>query len=163
MKRSLFVGLMVSFLCCLLQATPCAAEPGEAKFGTGVTKDWKMVGEASEFDTNLITCGFFCTKPLGAMQVAVSIYLREEANGPEQVVARITLDVNPKWNIFLLPDIPLPAKGYYTFDLSSTTGELLANGSVRITGKKTEAKMPDQPKVDGTTIEGLFNKFKPKN
>ena len=163
MKRLFVIAIALSLACCLLSVAPCIASQGEAKFGTGVTKDWNLVGEAREFDTNLITCGFFCAKPLGAMQVAVSIYHREKADGPEQVIARLTIDVNPKWNILFLPDIPLPATGDYTFNLSTMAGEMLADGDLRITGKKTEAKMPEQPKVDGATLEGLFNKFKPKN
>ena len=163
MKRTVSIALVLSVFCCFLYAMPCSAESGTARFGTGVTKDWDLVGEAGEFSTNLITCGFFCEKPLGAMQVAVSIYLREKAGGAEQVVVRTNIDINPEWNILFLPDIPLPSTGEYTFNLSTLAGEGLASGKVKITEKKVEEKMPEQPKVDGTTVEGLFNKFMPKN
>lgn len=163
MKRTFFITTMVAVFCCFLHVLPCSASMGEAKFGTGVTKDWKLIGEATEFDTNLITCGFFCTKPAGVMTVTVSIYHQDLTSNTEAVLARVNLDVNPEWGVFILPDIPLPDTGRYVFTLSTTGGEVLSKGQVTITEKKVEEKMPEQPKIDGTTLEGLFNKFMPKS
>jgi hypothetical protein len=154
---------MLVVFCCFLHAAPCSASVGEAKFGTGVTNDWKLIGEATEFDTNLITCAFFCTKPAGVMTVAVSIYFQDPASNSERLLARVNIDVNPDWGIFVLTDIPLPETGKYTFSLSTPEGEMLSKCQVTITEKKVEKEMPEQPKIDGTTLESLFHKFMPKN
>lgn len=53
--------------------------------------------------------------------------------------------------------------GRYTFTLSLTDCDVLATGDVMITEKTVEENMPEKPKVDGTTVEKLFNKFKPQN
>jgi hypothetical protein len=161
-KKSLFAAIMLSLFCCLLQIAPCSAAPGEAKFGTGVTADWNLVNEAREFDTNLITCGFFCAKPFAAMKVTVSVYLQKPQQA-EELVLRTDIDVNPKWNILFLPDLPMPSTGDYGFSLSTLAGDVLADGNVKIAEKKVEKEIPAQPSVSGTTLEGLFNKFKPKN
>ena len=162
MKRTLATALFLAVFCCL-SALPCSASPGKARFGTGVDKNWELVNEAREFDTNLVTCGFYGTKPFGAMQVVVSIYHQEKPGSAEALLTRANLDINPQWGILILPDLPLPGTGTYTFNLAKAGGEVLADGKVTITQKKVEKKMPAQPKVDGTTLEGLFNKFKPMN
>jgi hypothetical protein len=59
--------------------------------------------------------------------------------------------------------LPLPATGKYTFSFSKPTGEMVASGSVTIKEKKVEEKLPEQPKAEGTTLETLFNKYKPQN
>jgi hypothetical protein len=163
-KRTLVSTLFLAVLCCLLSVSPCDAGTGEVKFGTGVTKDWQMINEAREFDTNLIACGFYADEPFGVMQVVFSVYFQPDSPpSGEVLLARITMDVNPQWAIMILPDLPLPGIGKYTMTLSEPEGEVLAVGDVKITEKKVEKKMPEQPKVDGTTLEGLFNKFKPNN
>lgn len=163
MKRTLVSIIFLAAVCCFLSASPCNASTGEAKFGTGVTKDWQLLNEAREFDTNLITCGFYCSKPFGVMQVVVSIYYREASGASESLLGRVNLDVNPQWGVMVIPDLPLPGIGRYMFSMSKVDGEVLAEGAVTITEKKVEEKMPEQPKIDGTTLEGLFNKFKPKS
>lgn len=164
MNRTFVSLLFAAALCCLFSVSPCnAAGTGEVKFGTGVTGDWKLINEAREFDTNLITVGFYGTKPYGVMQVVVSIYHREKSGASESLLSRVKLDVNPQWGIMVIPDLPLPGVGHYTFNMSTVGGEALAVGSVTITEKKVEAKMPEQPKIDGTTLEDLFNKYKPKS
>ena len=161
MKRTLITLALLAVFGCLAYAPLCNASVGEARFGTGVTSDWKLINEAREFDTNLITCGFFGTKPFGAMSVVVSIYHQEKPDTPESLLERVTLEVKPEWDLMILPELPFPHIGKYTFTMSAVEGEVLASGSVTITGKKVEEKMPEQPKVEGTTLEGLFKKFKP--
>lgn len=161
MKRIFITALLGAALCCFLAVSPAMADAGKAKFGTGVTKDWKLVNEGTEFDTNLIACAFYCTKPIGAMTAAISIYRTDSHT--QSLLARVAVDVNPDWGILVLPELPLPAIGKYTFTLAKADGEVLAAGDVAITEKKVEEEMPEKPKIDGTTVEGLFNKFKPKN
>ena len=161
MKRTIGISLCLAVLCCFFYALPGSAAVGEAKFGTGITKDWKLENEGREFDTNLISCAFYCEEAINSMQAAVSIYFTEDGN-KEALLARVVLDVNPEWGILVLPEIPLPSTGLFTFTLSKTTGETLATGQVKINEKKVDEAIPEQPKVDGTTVEALFNKFKPQ-
>ncbi len=161
MKRAFVSIVILAALCCLVSVAPCTASAGETRFGTGVTKDWKLVNEGREFDTNLISCGFYGTKAFGVMKVVISIYHREKSGDTETVLTRATVDVNPKWGIMIVPDLPLPGIGLYTFTMAIPDGEVLSSGTVTITQKKVDDKMPEQPKIDGTTVEGLFNKFKP--
>jgi len=160
-KRTFITLVLLAVFVCLTYVPLCNASAGEARFGTGVTSDWKLINEAREFDTNLITCGFFGTKPFGTMSVVVSIYHQEKPGATESILERVTLEINPEWDVMLLPELPLPDIGKYTFTLSTAGGDSLASGSVTITEKKVEEKMPEQPKVEGTTLEGLFKKFKP--
>ncbi|MDR3087075.1 MAG: hypothetical protein LBU45_03895 [Azoarcus sp.] len=157
------VWYFLLFVFVVFQPLICEAADGEVKFGTGVSKDWQIENEGIEFDTNLISCGFFSPKPYGVMSVTLSIYYQAPGATNEEVLIRENQDVNPEWNILVVPELPLPSTGKYTFSLSRPTGEAIASGSVSIKEKKVEEKMPEQPKVEGTTLEGLFNKFKPKN
>jgi hypothetical protein len=96
------------------------------------------------------------------MSVTLSIYYQAPDVKNEEILLRVDEDVNPEWNIMIFRELPLPSTGKYTFSLSKSTGEMIASGSVTIKEKKVEEKMPEQPKVEGTTLEDLFNKFKPK-
>ena len=161
MRRRFAAVMFPVMLCCIFYGAKCAASAGEVKFGTGVSKDWQLINEAREFDTNLITCGFYSQKPFGVMQVVISIYLQEKPDARESVLNRVSLEVNPEWDVMILPELPLPGVGKYTFTLSTLAGATLATGDVIISEKKVEATMPEQPKIDGTSLEKLFNKFKP--
>jgi hypothetical protein len=152
----------VAFLC-FFQASLCEAADGEVKFGTGITKDWEIENEGTEFDTNLIACRIYSPEPFGVMSVTFSIYYQAPNEKNEKILLRVNEEVNPEWNIMAFPELPLPFTGKYTFGLSKSTGEMIANGSVTIKEKTVEEKMPEKPKAEGTTLEALFNKFKPKN
>ena len=161
-KRTLLTMFSLAALCCLFSFSPAiAASPGDVRFGTGLTKDWKLINESRELDTNLVACGFYAKKAFGVMKVIVSIYYKEKAGDVESTLARVNIDVNPQWGVLFIPELPLPGVGLYTFTMAKEDGEIMADGAVTITGKKVERKMPEQPKVDGTTPEGLFKKFKP--
>jgi hypothetical protein len=164
MKRPLNIMLFAAaVLLCFFQPLPCEAADGEVKFGTGVTKDWQIENEGTEFDTNLIACRFYSPKPYGVMSVAFSIYYQPPNGKTEEVLLRVNEDVNPEWNILVFPELPLPTTGKYTLSLAKSTGEMIASGNVTIKEKKVEEKMPEQPKAEGTTLEDLFNKYKPRS
>lgn len=161
MKRSIMITLLLAVIGCMLMAEPCWAKAGEARFGTGLTKDLELIGESRELDTNLVTCAFYGTKAFGVMTATVSIYYKDVETKVETLLLRADAAVNPTWGVLIFQDLPLPTMGKYTFTLSTTGGEVLSTGDVVITEKKVDEKMPEQPKADGKTLEGLFNKFKP--
>jgi hypothetical protein len=97
------------------------------------------------------------------MSVTFSIYYQAPNEKTEGILLRVNEDVNPEWNIMIYRELPLPSTGRYTFSLSKPTGEMIASDSVIIKEKKLEKEMPEQPKAEGTTLEALFNKYKPKN
>lgn len=163
MKRSLNIMLFAVALLCFFQPLPCEAADGEVKFGTSVSKDWRIENEGIEFDTNLIACGFYSPKPYGVMSVTFSIYYQAPNEKTEEILLRVNRDVNPQWNTMIFPELPLPSTGKYTLSLAKSTGEMIASGSVSIKEKKVEEKMPEQPRAEGRTLEDLFKKYQPKN
>lgn len=152
-------------LLCLLGAFLfCASAPayaGDAVFGSGLTEDWELVGEADEFDTNVVTCLFKDDKPFNVMQVVLSIYFTSDKG--QQLLHRETGDVNPSWNALVVQDVPLPRTGTFTFSLTSTSGKVFSSGSVRIQEKVVDEPMPEKAQVDGASLGDLFNKFSKSN
>ena len=152
------------FLCCFLlfcavsSSQAAEGEPGKALFCKGVSDKWEPIEPGVEFDSNVVSCLFRGKKSFGVMQAVLSIYRIEEKS--QSLLHREQGDINPAWDTLYLADIPLPAKGKYSFVLSSVSGEIFSSGEVTIKEKTVEKPIPPTNKVDGTTLEGLFNKFK---
>jgi hypothetical protein len=163
MKRSLSILSFAAALFCFFHPLPSAAADGEVRFGTGITEDWEIENEGTEFDTNLIACRFYSPEPFGVMSVAFSIYYQAPDEKVEKVLLRADQEVNPDWNAMIFPELPLPSTGKYTFSLAKPSGDMIASGGVTIKEKKVEEALPEQPTAEGKTLEALFNKFKPKN
>ncbi|MDR2161122.1 MAG: hypothetical protein LBO77_03140 [Desulfovibrio sp.] len=161
MKQCGFSCLILALFLCAWAAGPSpasAAEPGRAIFCKGITENWEPIEPAEIFETNVISTLFKSARPFGNMKMILSIYL-ESAQGQE-LLHRESGDVNPAWNVLYLGDIPLPAVGTYSFVLSSPAGEDFSSGRVTIKEKTVEKPIPEKNEVEGTTLEGLFKKFK---
>jgi hypothetical protein len=133
-------------------------EPGKTVFCKGITEQWEPVEPGEVFETNVVSTLFSSPKPFGNMQMVLSIY--KEAKQGQELLHRESGDVNPAWNTLYLADIPLPAVGKYTFTLSSPGGEIFSSGLVTIKEKTVEKPIPEKIEVEGTTLEGLFNRFR---
>ena len=161
MRKNTALSLLVCSLLLLSAASvPQAAvvEPGNAIFCKGLSDKWEPVEPGAEFDSNVVSCLFRGKKAFGVMQVVLSIYLVDEKG--QTLLHREQGDINPTWNSLYLADIPLPKIGNYAFVLSSASGEVFSSGEVIIKEKTVEKPIPEKNKVDGTTLEDLFNKFK---
>jgi len=143
---------------CVSQAAMSEIEPGKALFCKGLGENGEPIEPGVEFDTNVVSCVFRGKKAFGVMQAVLSIYPLD-GNG-QNILPREQHDINPAWNVVYLPDIPLPAKGKYSFVLSSASGEVFSSGEVTIRNKTVDKPIPKITKVDGTTLEGLFHKYK---
>lgn len=146
------------FLLCGMTGPAHALTPGDVLFCKGVTDSWEPVDPGTEFDSNVISCLFLGKEPFGVMQAVLSIYMEEEKG--QVLLHRETCDVNPEWDALYIGDIPLPAVGKYVFAMSSTSGETLSSGAVVIKEKTVEEPIAEKNTVEGTSLEGLFNKFK---
>jgi hypothetical protein len=161
MKQRVFSWAVLAILLCAWTAGPAPAgakEPGEVIFCKGITEDWSPIEPGEVFETNVVSAFFISPKPFGNMQMVLSIYT-DTAQGQE-LLHRESGDVNPAWDGLYLGDIPLPAVGKYSFVLSSPGGEVFSAGSVSIKEKTVEKAIPKKNEIEGTTLEGLFKKFK---
>ena len=140
-----------------------AAQPGKVVFCKEVSADWKPVGVASEFDTNVVSWIAYSPKPFGAPKILLSIYYKKDGDSPENLLIREEIDIKPAWNALIVKDVPLPEVGIYSVTLDTLNGAPLSAGSVTIRNRDVEEKMPEKVESDGVTLEGLFNKFKPQN
>jgi len=159
-KRILLSGHVCLFvlLFSAFAAQAAMVEPGQALFCKGISDKWEPVDPGTEFDSNVVSCLFRGKQAFGAMQIVLSIYLLEEKG--QSLLHRERGDINPKWDALYIADIPLPKTGKYSFVLSSTGGEIFSSGEVVIKEKTVEKPIPEKNKVDGTTLEGLFNMYK---
>lgn len=157
MKRIMCLSVLVC-LVVLFAAVSVHAQESFVVFCKGVTEKWEPIEPGTEFDSNVISCLFAGGKPFNMMQVVFSIYI--EAEKGQALLHRETCDVNPAWDTLYVSDIPLPAVGKYVFALTSPAGDVLSAGEVSITEKKVEQPIAEKNTMDGTTLEGLYNKFK---
>jgi hypothetical protein len=159
MKKSISFAMAACWilLFCAAAAQAQTVEPGKALFCKGMEK-WQPIDPGTEFDTNVVSCLLRGKKAFGVMQGVLSIYRADEKG--QTLLHRETLDLNPAWDALYLPDIPLPETGKFAFVLSSASGEIFSSGEVTIKEKKVEKPIPEAVKTEGTTLEGLFNKFK---
>ncbi|MDR2077125.1 MAG: hypothetical protein LBP61_09415 [Desulfovibrio sp.] len=157
MKQHGLLSLILALLLCAASAAS-AAEPGRTIFCQGITEAWEPVEPGEVFDTNVVSALFMSPKPFGNMQMVLSIY--RDGEQAQELLHRESGDVNPSWDTLYLGNIPLPAVGKYSFVLSSPGGEIFSSGSVTIKEKTVEKSIPEKNEVEGTTLEGLFNKFK---
>lgn len=161
MKQPVYACVILAFLLCGWAAAPSsagAAEPGKVVFCKGITDSWEPVEPGDEFETNVVSALFVSAGPFGNMQIVLSIYRNTEQ--AQELMHRESGDVNTSWDALYLADIPLPAVGKYSFVLSSPAGEIFSSGSVTIKEKTVEKPIPEKNAVEGTTLEGLFKKFK---
>ena len=154
---SLFTGLLFLF-CAVFALQASVVEPGKAIFCKGLSDKWEPIEPGVEFSSNVVSCLFRGKKAFGTMQISLSIYQVVEKG--QTLLHREQGDVNPAWDALYLADIPLPRIGKYAFVLSSPSGEVFSSGEVTIKEKTVEKSIPEKIKVDGTSLEELFNKFK---
>lgn len=157
MKVKVLLCLLGAFLFC---AAPSALA-GEAVFGSGLTEDWELVGEDTEFDSNVVTCLFKADSAFNVMQVVLSIYHTTDKG--QQLLHRETGDISPEWNALVVQDVPLPYTGTFVFALTSTSGKVFSSGTVIIQDKTVDEPMPEKAQLDGASLGDLFNKFSKSN
>lgn len=154
-------AVSVMFVAAALPAQ--AAQPGKVVFCEEVSKDWKPVNPANEFDTNVVSWIAYAPKPFGAPKILLTLYYKKDNSAPENLIFREEIDVKPAWNALIIKDVPLPEVGMYSVALDRLNGDPLSAGTVRIKKRDVEEKMPEKVESDGVALEGLFNKFKPQN
>jgi hypothetical protein len=163
MKQTFKNFIVVTIVICSVLGVAYAADPGKVVFCKGFTDKWEPIEPATEFTTNKVSWLYSASKPYGTPQIMLSIYYKNE-NEMEKLLFRTNIDVNPNWNASGVKDMTFPLPGLYTLTFSTLSGEPIATGSVKIIEKKVEEKpFEEQKKMEGTTLEAIFNKYKPKS
>jgi hypothetical protein len=156
--------VLVSLLTLLICASQLSAdEVGKVIFCASVDDKLNPVDIKEEFDTNQITALFNAPsdKKFNSLELVLSIYKQIE-EGKQELIHRETKSINPQWNVLVLQDIPLPDVGNYTFTLTSADGNEVSTGLVSIKTKTVDKVIPEENKIQGTTLEALFNKYQQK-
>lgn len=156
MKR---IALAAMALFVWMATAALAAEPGTIEFCEGFNDRLEPVKAGTEFPGPSISWVATAAKPYGKPIITLTIY---KVDGQSEILLeRRSLDVNPDWDVTALRNMPLQDEGEYKVALTSTDGEAIASGKVKITRSATER--PASPEeVLGATMKALFQKYAPK-
>lgn len=157
-----FWGLTLAILAalCAVPSLPViAAQPGTIEFCETFDDRFTPVKPGTEFTGPTISWIATAAKPYGKPSVIISIYKREGSQ--ETLIERKTLDVNPTWDTSGIRNMPLPAEGEYVIALTTTEGEPLSSGKVRISRMEKDAPVKPQETL-GARLEAVYNKYATK-
>jgi hypothetical protein len=159
-KVIFLLGLLVAFVCI---PELHSNDVGKVIFCTSIDEKLNPVDIKSDFDTNQISVMFSAPsdKKFGVLELILSIY-KEIDNGKEVLVHREKKEINPKWNVLILKDLPLPEVGTYIFSLTSTEGKEVSSGLVNIKNKNIDKDIPENNEIQGVSLEYLFDKYQKK-
>ena len=159
-KVAITVTLFLIIFGTLLEKHVFSSQKGTIIFCKSVSAEWQPVEESKTFDTNTVSCIAYSDGPFNTPQLSFSIYKKNAGEG-EKLLKRENVSVRPTWDTLSLQNIFIPEEGDIVLTLETVEGKVLSTGALEVTKKTSKIPPVEKAEVKGTTIEDIFNKYKP--